>query len=227
MLFARALPYIDRLLAKGECCTVVDVVEFGKSLLEEGEMLTSTFQARDMKQLIHNHYGESVTFAPNVRVNESDIFFSSNVSAADLAIKLKNQDIMREAGTKLREALLDVDFGLQDSFCDSADLKASWEKTMMPAPLLTFLGALFKVPKHKLFKSPLRSFSSLYTMRKMDQQRITNRPHRQRTADHMHSNDQYIERSLYLKMRRNGSKITRALNFTASSKCLFITFRVE
>ena len=42
---------------------------------------------------------------------------------------------MREAGIKLRETLLNVDFELQDSFCDSTDLKASGETTMMPAPL--------------------------------------------------------------------------------------------
>lgn len=48
VLFARALSYIDKLLAKGECCTVSDIVEFALSLLEEGEVLTSTFQTRDM-----------------------------------------------------------------------------------------------------------------------------------------------------------------------------------
>ena len=85
----------------------------------------------------------------------------TDINACDLAIKLTNQDVMREAGAKLREALIDVDFGLQDSFCDSTDLKASWERTMMPAPLLTFLSALFKVPKHKLFQSSVRNLEDL------------------------------------------------------------------
>lgn len=161
VLFTSALPYIDKRLAKLECCTISDIVEFASSLLEEGEVLTSTFLNRDMKQLIISHYGESVAISPNSRVNESDIFFSSDINAADLAIKLKNQDIMREAGTKLREALMDVDFGLQDSFCDSNDLKASWKRTMMPAPLLTFLAVLFKVPKHKLFRSSARDLEEL------------------------------------------------------------------
>ena len=68
---------------------------------------------------------------------------------------------MREAGTKLREALIDVDFDLKGSFCDSTDFKASWERTMMPAPLLTFLAALFKVPKHKLFRSSATDLEEL------------------------------------------------------------------
>ena len=41
------------------------------------------------------------------------------------------------------------------------DLKASWEGTMMPAPLLTFLASLFKIPKHKLFKSSIEDLEEL------------------------------------------------------------------
>ena len=137
-LFTRALPDIDRMLKKGDCCTMSEIVDYASSLLEEGEVLTSTFQNRDMKQMITFHYRDSVTIAPNNRVNEPDIFFSSEIDATDLAIKLKNQNVMKEAGTCMREALMEVDFGLQDSFCDIADLKASWERTMMPAPVLTF-----------------------------------------------------------------------------------------
>ena len=129
LLFTRAVPYIDRLLAEGDCCTMSDIVAFALSLLEEGEVLNSTFRNCDMKQLIVSHYGESVTVAPNIRVKEPDILFSSVINAADLAVKLKNLDIMREAGIKLTETLLNVDFRLQDSFCDSTDLKASWETT--------------------------------------------------------------------------------------------------
>ena len=41
---------------------------------------------------------------------------------------------------------------LQDSVCGSTDLKASWEREILPVLLLTFLPALFKVRKHKLFR---------------------------------------------------------------------------
>ncbi len=162
VLFTRTLPYIDNILANGECCTISDIVEFATSLLQEGEVLTSTFQNRDMKQMIMSHYGEAVRISSNTRVNESDIFLSSLISAAELATKLKNQDIMKDAGRMLREALMDIDFGLQDSFCDSNDLKASWERVMMPAPLLTLLSALFKVPKYKLFQNSVSDLDDLF-----------------------------------------------------------------
>lgn len=102
-----------------------DTVELALSLLEEGKVLTSNLQNCDMKHLIMSHYGDWVTLSPNSRVNELDIFFTSDITVTDLVIKLNNQDIMGEAGTWLRGALLDVDFGLQDSFCDSTELKAS------------------------------------------------------------------------------------------------------
>ena len=52
-----------------------DIVEFSLGLLEEGEVITSPFRTRDMKQLIISHYGESVTISSNSGLNESDIFF--------------------------------------------------------------------------------------------------------------------------------------------------------
>ncbi|KAG0712845.1 hypothetical protein GWK47_017512 [Chionoecetes opilio] len=95
VLFTRTIPYIDNILMRGECRTMTDIVEFALSLLQDGEVVTSTFQNCDMKQLIISHYGESVKICPNSRVNESDIFFSSDITADDLAIKLKNQGVMR------------------------------------------------------------------------------------------------------------------------------------
>ena len=59
---------------------------------------------------------------------------------------LTNAFIPRDMnGKTLRHILMNVDFGLQVSFCDSADLRAALEDTLMP-PLLLHLGALFNVP---------------------------------------------------------------------------------
>ena len=128
-----------------------DIVDFALTQLEQNEVLSGPLYNRDLKHLMVAHYGDSIKFSTNIRVNESEMFFSSEISASELAIKLKNQNILREAGIQLREALLNVDFGLQDSFCDSTDLKESWENSKMPSPLLTFFSALFNTPKHKLF----------------------------------------------------------------------------
>ena len=125
-LFKRAVPYFDALINTGDCCTMSDAVGFTLTLAEEGEVLSGTLYNRDMKKLLLDHYGELITIAPNTRANEPDLFFSSTITAANIAVKLKNQDILKEAASQIREALLNVDFGLQDSFCDSNDLRESW-----------------------------------------------------------------------------------------------------
>ena len=62
------------------------------------------------------------------------IFFSSNTSVAEIALKLKNQDILKETAAKIREDLIQVDFGLGDSFCDSFNLQESLEKRECLSP---------------------------------------------------------------------------------------------
>ena len=122
-------------------------------MCDEGEILTNAFSPRDMKTLLSDHYGEDIQIIHNTIKSKSDIIFSSKIKPTDLALKIRNQNIMQECGKTLRHILMKVDFGLQDSFCDSADLRASWENTLMPPPLTTFLAALFNVPAYKLFQS--------------------------------------------------------------------------
>ena len=63
---------------------------------------------------------------------------------------LTNAFIPRDMnGKTLRHILMNVDFGLQVSFCDRADLRDSLEHTLMP-PLLLHLAALLNVPAYKL-----------------------------------------------------------------------------
>ena len=39
--------------------------------------------------------------------------------------------------------MLNVDFGLQDTFCDAHDIESAWNGTEVPADVLRFFGALF------------------------------------------------------------------------------------
>ena len=116
-LFIRTLPYIDKVLANDECCTVADLTEFACSMCDEGDILTNAFRPRDMKTLLSDHYGEDIQIIHNTIKSKSDIIFSSKIKPTDLALKIKNQNIMQECGKTLRHILMKVDFGLQDSFC--------------------------------------------------------------------------------------------------------------
>lgn len=50
--------------------------------------------------------------------------FFSLISAAEVAVMLKYLDKIKEAAIQLKKLLLDVNFGLQESYCHNADLKA-------------------------------------------------------------------------------------------------------
>ena len=144
LIISRAIESIDPLLSNGYCFTVSEVGEFMETLLEDGEEMCSLYN-RDVKSFLVTHYGDAIQCCPNTRRNESEMFFSATISACDIASKLKNLNIMREAGQHLRSLLKEVNFGLGDTFCDAAELQDSWEKTQMPDGLLTFFSALPKV----------------------------------------------------------------------------------
>ena len=77
-------------------------------------------------------------------------------------MKIKNQNIVEEAGKMIPKELLATKFGLRDSFGDEADLKNSWENVLKPDCLLTFFASLFKIPKSKLFKQSIDDLNNLF-----------------------------------------------------------------
>ena len=141
--------------------TISDLHEFILTYLAEGEQLDSEFQKRDLKQMLLEEFGDSITITPNVRKNESDLVYSSEISPADLAIKLKNLNVYDECGSNLRKLLMNVTFGLNDSFCDADDLEEAWRKTVMPSEMVSMFSALCKIPKYKLLGSPDRFLDEL------------------------------------------------------------------
>ena len=66
-----------------------------------------------------------------------------------MVAKIQALDMFDTVGKALRSELqdVDVDFGLQDSFCDKIDLMESLLKTKLPESLITFLCAFLKMNK--------------------------------------------------------------------------------
>ena len=48
--------------------------------------------------------------------------------------------------------LLNIDFGLQDKFCDAKELKLAWRTTKIPDELLVFFSEFFNINKTTLLK---------------------------------------------------------------------------
>ena len=63
-------------------------------------------------------------------------------------------------------------------------LKASWERTMMAVPLLTFLSAMFQVPKHDLFRCKVQYLDEFLQPleNEEDQQAEEDLPHMNQSA---------------------------------------------
>ena len=63
-------------------------------------------------------------------------------------------------------------------------LKAPWEGTVTPVHFLTFLAALFQVPKHELFRSKVQDLDELLQPleNEEDQQAEADLPHMNQSA---------------------------------------------
>ena len=127
-IFKRAYPKLVQMIKSKGIYTMSDLLEFTLNYLGEGEELDSEFKKRDLKLMMFEEFGDSITITENPRKNESDIVYSSDISPAELAVKLKNLNVYHECGQNLRKILMNVDFGLNNSFCDADDLEEALEK---------------------------------------------------------------------------------------------------
>ena len=55
--------------------------------------------------------------------------FSSSMDITDVINTLQSLDSVKSAAQTIRDKLLNVDFGLQDKFCDAEELKMAWRTT--------------------------------------------------------------------------------------------------
>ena len=132
-----ALDHIDPLLENGYGFTVSD----SKNCMVQSADTHVTIYNRNVKKKIIDHYG--------------DVMFSSHFTAADLGAKIKNLKTIRKVGEALNHSAKQVDYGLDDSFCDAEELKRAWEHTPMPDEWLTFYAALFGISKSLMAKIDL------------------------------------------------------------------------
>ena len=100
---------------------------------------------RETKALILNDFGVDVIFTLPKCSNKSSIVHSKDYSQADMVNQLRDIDPIRMCADMIRSSLLEVDFNLDDSFCDASDLEDSWNEMVMPDPVARFFSSLFKV----------------------------------------------------------------------------------
>ena len=104
---------------------------------------------REVKILLINHFGDEIDFSTPKQANKSMMFFKRDI-AAKMAENIRNSNPLTQAASTIKDALLNVDFNLNDRFCDAQDLEESWDSTKIPEPLLHFFASLFNFD-HKEF----------------------------------------------------------------------------
>ena len=98
---------------------------------------------REVKVLLSEHFGSEISFSQPKQVNKSQMFFSSNVTAENLAETIRSTDHIQECAETIRQCLLELNFDLQDRFCDANDLENATANMVVPEPLLKFFAVLF------------------------------------------------------------------------------------
>ena len=65
----------------------------------------------------------------------------------DVVRKLSSINSIKETAQIIRNAMKQVDFKLDDRFCDAEELKASWQSTSLPDCLVIFFSEVFNIPQ--------------------------------------------------------------------------------
>ena len=79
-------------------------------------------------------------------------FSSSLLDITDVINTLWSLDGVKSAAQTIRDELLNVDFGLEDEFCDAEELKLPWKTTKISDEVSAFFPELFSIKKTMLLK---------------------------------------------------------------------------
>ena len=82
----------------------------------------------------------------------SMVFSSSSLDITNVINTLRSLDSIESAAQTIRNKLLNVDFGAQDTFFNSEELKLAWRKTEIPDEVLAFFSEHFNIKKTMILK---------------------------------------------------------------------------
>ena len=116
----------------------------------------------EVKSFLTEHFAEKIQFCPSKRANEPLFVFSSWICVNDVAKRLRSKEKKKNVSEKLRKIFLEVDFNLNDNFCDGEDLLGSWDNLPLTDEILTFLGTLFNINPSKLLPKCPKKYPSNY-----------------------------------------------------------------
>ena len=140
------IPEIKRVINHGNGISLSEIRE----LIQDNENIT--IHNKQIKSTLSEGLGKSIQFCTPDRTNQSLFVYSMSVLTEDIINTIRSLDKIKSAAKSIRTALKQVDFKLEDTICDTEELKQSWLNTKTPDELLTFFSELFDIKKTKLIE---------------------------------------------------------------------------
>ena len=78
---------------------------------------------------------------------------------------MRSLDNIKTAPATIKQSLLDLDFGLDDKFCDAEKLKEAWRKKVIPGVLLMFFSTLLNLRLRTCCKVLTKVLVLIWTMK--------------------------------------------------------------
>ena len=139
--FEKYIPFLQELTEGGHGVSLTDI----RDIIKEECMIE--IKTCELKNFRSEAFGESIQFCKPESKNESMLVFSLKISVSDVVNTIRSTDISRTDGLEIRKALMTLEFGLENKFCDAQELENAWENTSIPDTVITFLAALFNIKR--------------------------------------------------------------------------------
>ena len=124
-IFFKHIPQMIRDLLHHNCYMPLSDIRHKLENLYPGKH----FRNQRVKEFLMSNYSDEINFCKPYQANESLIVYPSKIEKETIIAKIQHLNIMQTAGSIMRMTLLkDVNFNLEDSFCDHVDLVESWKK---------------------------------------------------------------------------------------------------
>ena len=141
------IPLVNDMIHKGYYLTLSEIRDQLQENYPQHKFYNWLIQDFLTKQFV----GE-ISICRPYKKNDSIVIYPSNIETHEIIAKIQNYNSAKNIGIELRNKLLEVDFGLGDSFCDSNDLNESWLSTHMPEALIEFFAGFLNMKKVDLMK---------------------------------------------------------------------------
>lgn len=101
----------------------------------------------DIKKYLEDNFEKEIQFSVPLEANKPTLVFHSSVTLAEVVDLIRSKDVLKESAKILQKSLFNVDFDLNDKFCDETNLRHSWDNMRIPQPLLIFFQSFLTLTK--------------------------------------------------------------------------------